>query len=119
MQELLALSELMAQIVRALTLGVCRADVRPLLGVLLVNLTILLSVRSIIMSQAMNPQCQVEWCSCLLAIVTALLHKFDSQSELLVFGPFLLKIAFYSHPRLCIRLNYVTALKIRRKRDSG
>lgn len=41
MQELLALSELMAQMVRALTQGVCRADVRPLLGVLLVKLTIL------------------------------------------------------------------------------
>lgn len=33
MQELLALSELVAQMVRALTQGVCRADVRPLLGV--------------------------------------------------------------------------------------
>lgn len=49
--------------VRALTLGVCRADVRPVLGVLQVKLNIPLSVRSIIMSQAMNPQCQVEWCS--------------------------------------------------------
>lgn len=63
MQELLALSELIAQMVRALTQGVCRADVRPLLGVLLVKLTILLSIHSIIMSQAINPQFQAEWCS--------------------------------------------------------
>lgn len=79
----------MAQMVRALTLGVCRADVRPLLGVLLVKLSILLSVRSIIMSQDMNPQCQVEWCS--ISYRNGLVfrrQKFDSQSELLVFGPF-------------------------------
>lgn len=73
MQELLALSELMAQMVRALTQGVCRADF------LQVNLTIPLSFHSIIMYQAMNPQYQAEWCS--ISYRNDLVfrrHKFDS-----------------------------------------